>query len=74
MSLLIYCSGCKIGEHEHHHRIVQAAPEGMLGGAVCPCQGECVDQTWEQKARNIGALDLLKRYPVAESPSEDPSS
>ena len=55
------CSGCQMGNHKRHRRVVQAVPEGMIGGVVCPCKGECKDKTWEDMARSIGAYDLLVR-------------
>jgi hypothetical protein len=41
MVLLTYCLACKYGDHERHTEVIQAAPEGMLGGSRCKCQGEC---------------------------------
>lgn len=43
MVLLHPCQACEMGEHDKHHEVIQAAPPGMLGGAACPCKGECVD-------------------------------
>lgn len=42
--LLTYCIPCQHGHHERHHEIVQAVPEGVMGGARCRCGGECVDR------------------------------
>jgi len=44
MVLLTYCIPCQHGDHEHHHEVVQAVPEGMLGGVKCRCKGECVER------------------------------
>lgn len=41
MSLKVLCSGCQDGEHRRHQRVVQAPPEGGVGGAIC--EGECRD-------------------------------
>lgn len=43
MSALVECIGCEQARHEEHRGVVQAAPEGGVGGATCPCRGECVD-------------------------------
>lgn len=43
MSALTICGACERGEHQHHRKVVQAVPPGMLGGSVCKCRGECVD-------------------------------
>jgi hypothetical protein len=32
-----------MGRHDEHHRVIQAAPEGMIGGSACRCEGECID-------------------------------
>lgn len=39
------CIPCQYGDHDGHHEVVQAVPEGMLGGAMCPCRGECRERT-----------------------------
>lgn len=41
MSARIRCLPCQYGDHAGHHEVVQAAPEGGVGGARCPCRGEC---------------------------------
>jgi hypothetical protein len=38
---LTTCISCQAGHHAGHQRVVQRVPEGMLGGAVCTCNGEC---------------------------------
>lgn len=40
---LTECPPCQMGDHKHHYRVVQAAPEEGFGGAICDCEGECVD-------------------------------
>ncbi len=42
MSRLDECDGCRMGDHKRHYRVIQAVPEGMMGGVVCDCRGECV--------------------------------
>jgi hypothetical protein len=44
MAAIRMCNPCQIGDHKHHYRIVQAVSEGMLGGAICDCKGECQDK------------------------------
>lgn len=39
--MLVKCMACRFGDHANQQRVVQAAPEGMLGGAECPCEGGC---------------------------------
>jgi hypothetical protein len=41
MTLRVLCSACQFGRHAEHQRVVQAVPEGMMGGAMCPCTGDC---------------------------------
>jgi hypothetical protein len=36
------CTSCEFGEHDRCQG-GQAAPEGVLGGWRCRCEGECVD-------------------------------
>lgn len=38
------CIPCQYGDHDDHYEVVQACPPGMLGGARCPCEGECRDR------------------------------
>ena len=39
-----YCIACQHGRHERHREVIQAVPEGMMGGAKCRCEGECVER------------------------------
>lgn len=41
------CIPCQDGNHDRHYEVTQAVPEGMIGGARCPCTGDCA----ERKAR-----------------------
>jgi hypothetical protein len=38
------CIPCQWGDHEHHHRVVEAVPKGVMGGCECHCEGECVER------------------------------
>ncbi len=35
------CIGCQYGHHCDHVRVIQGVPEGVIGGVVCGCKGEC---------------------------------
>lgn len=35
------CQSCQFGDHRGHVRNYAPVPEGMFGGAMCPCKGEC---------------------------------
>lgn len=45
-----------MGDHKDHYRVVQPAPKGGFGGAVCTCQGECTDGRY---VRHDAALEAL---------------
>lgn len=38
---IVTCIPCQFGHHEDHQPVVEAAFEGVLGGAECHCKGEC---------------------------------
>jgi hypothetical protein len=38
---LTTCSACQMGDHKRHVKRVEKVPDGMLGGSICPCKGEC---------------------------------
>jgi hypothetical protein len=63
MVLLTYCLACKYGDHERHTEVIQAAPEGMLGGSRCKCQGEC--KHFAPREQGIGpvleSFDMIAR-------------
>ena len=42
MVCLTYCIACRYGQHDGHIKDFAPAPEGVMGGAQCPCDGECV--------------------------------
>lgn len=44
MSMNGECTPCQMGDHRRHYRVVQAVSEGMMGGVICPCEGECVER------------------------------
>jgi hypothetical protein len=56
MVLLAFCSACKAGNHREHNRVVQAAPEGVMGGVACPCKGECEAMPLEQRDPQMARL------------------
>ena len=43
------CSSCQYGDHEHHIPVMQAVPPGVIGGAKCRCEGECVDGRYQSE-------------------------
>lgn len=55
---LTECIPCQYGDHEHHQEVVQAVPEGMMGGARCPCTGECVGR--ERDDPKVIPAELLR--------------
>lgn len=52
------CDACQIGRHDKHVRTVRAVPEGVLGGVMCPCQGECVKDAAARQERFLRRLGL----------------
>lgn len=48
------CNACRLGDHKNHRRSVVRAPEGVLGGVVCDCKGECRDVTPEERLERMG--------------------
>lgn len=59
------CVACQYGRHEEHRRVIQSVPEGMLGGAVCGCQGECQGRPTKAVQRQIdqGAAAMRRAAP-----------
>ena len=51
MTRLTECPPCKMGDHKRHYRVVQPVPEGMMGGAICDCKGECTKDRAERAKR-----------------------
>ena len=60
MAYLTYCNACCDGDHDNHREVVQAVPEGMVGGAICKCQGECRDGSVQAKLTPVLPNDLLE--------------
>ena len=46
MSNVAPCGACQMGEHEHHIEHWRKMPEGVLGGTVCLCPGDCQPPQW----------------------------
>ena len=38
------CPACQYGRHSDHVENFAPAPSGVMGGAACPCKGECVSR------------------------------
>lgn len=60
MSMNVECGPCQMGEHDRHYRVVQAVPEGMLGGVVCMCEGECVERGPRHDPQIDAVVDMLR--------------
>jgi hypothetical protein len=41
MALFADCIACAAGEHQFHNPVPGPVPKGMIGGHVCPCEGDC---------------------------------
>lgn len=41
---LIDCIACMHGDHDHHVEMIHAAAPGLMGGARCPCTGDCAER------------------------------
>lgn len=59
------CYPCRLGAHDEHTPIIQRPPEGMLGGAACRCEGECVDGRYKVE---IQGLDEIRKFLKDEDP------
>lgn len=67
MARLSECDACAMGDHSRHYRVVEAVPEGMLGGAVCPCRGECVKRGPRPDPQMEMIADLLRSVEGSET-------
>lgn len=52
------CPSCQFGNHKGHVRNYAPVPEGVMGGSICPCKGEC-DQRPNRSIRR--QIDLIRR-------------
>lgn len=59
------CIPCQFGNHDAHHEVMQAVPEGVMGGAICTCKGECRENASEQRKR------MLRRMGLAHTPPSE---
>jgi hypothetical protein len=57
------CVACQYGNHEGHQRVLQSVPEGMLGGAVCGCKGECQGKPEPHIQRQVDLINRAMRKP-----------
>lgn len=44
MAMVHDCIACQDGAHDLHVDVPGPVPEGMIGGWVCDCKGECRDR------------------------------
>lgn len=58
MVLVTYCISCQYGDHDNHYEVVEAVPEGVIGGAICKCKGECHENHREIAIECAEPLDL----------------
>lgn len=56
---LTYCIPCQYGDHTGHYEVVQAVPKGMMGGAKCPCRGECAEHPSRAAAFESDRLETV---------------
>lgn len=38
------CIACQHGQHGSHIEVPGPVPEGMIGGWICPCTGDCAER------------------------------
>jgi hypothetical protein len=50
---LTLCLACQAGDHAHHQRVLQPVQEGVMGGAECRCEGECVRPASERYIEGV---------------------
>jgi hypothetical protein len=50
------CIACQYGQHDGHHKIVQAVPDGVIGGIRCECKGDCAERNGERARRETVAI------------------
>jgi hypothetical protein len=68
MTFIGLCIPCQYGQHESHHEVIQAAPEGVMGGAVCGCDGKCAERytpprsVFVNERPDTTALDFLAQF------------
>lgn len=60
---LVWCIPCQYGAHEEHIEVIEACPPGMMGGASCPCQGECRQRQAIRAATVLADLEVLPSVP-----------
>lgn len=49
--MFVRCAPCQFGKHEGHTEIIQHPPKDGVGGASCPCDGNCAEGAEERIAR-----------------------
>ena len=62
------CIPCQHGQHDGHYEVIEAVSDGVLGGAICGCKGDCADEYVPAESVVIdtqidtNALDFLRRF------------
>jgi hypothetical protein len=60
MAIFADCMACREGLHEYHVDVPGPVPEGVMGGHICPCKGDCA-----QRNRHIdGRIPSMEAAPV----------
>lgn len=69
MVALVTCIACQYGDHSNHVEWVSKPPEGMCGGAICKCQGDCSGNRPKQFLDL--AVDLYADLSLIDLPGEE---
>lgn len=68
MTFIGLCIPCQYGRHDEHYEVIEAVPEGVMGGAVCGCDGKCAERYTPPKSILVDApvdttaLDFLAAF------------
>ena len=76
MVMLTDCPACQHGRHDDHVKDWSRAPEGVMGGYACPCEGECVQRERSRPApTHLEGLNLQlpDGWPDAAASRQQPS-
>jgi hypothetical protein len=74
MTFIGLCIPCQYGDHDEHHEVIRAVPEGVMGGAVCGCDGKCAERyvpprsVLVTESIDTTALDFLSQFEDRDAP------
>lgn len=76
MALFFDCFACQVGQHAEHVATPQPTPEGMLGGCICPCAGDCAERNRQCDGCKHPTHDCICWYiaEIAAGVREDPET